>query len=227
MRPYAPFILFMAAITSFADLKDALAQAKPGETPIMLRISKQLVEELTDDEIEVEMPVSDEFVGIPISGTAMARAKVQIRFETSNSNATIYLTATGKGHSTFGGTAGPVTARGQAWVPFTLKTHVTFDGIKYKSHPATSEATVDSQIDEVCTSRNGPLAKVIRHIAWNKLSEAKPDMDAYLLARAKRGLESAMADVARFIEEDGVCDFPLGLELLVDVDAVARLAISA
>jgi hypothetical protein len=49
----------------------------------------------------ISTPVSDEFAGIPISGTATGRAKVQIRFETSSSNATIYLTATGTRSSVF------------------------------------------------------------------------------------------------------------------------------
>lgn len=65
-----------------------------------------------------------------------------------------------------------------------------------------SDVGIESQIDSVCTQRHGPLSSIIRRIASNKLSEAKPDMDAYLHSRATGRLEQAMTEVSTDVVEE-------------------------
>lgn len=114
MPKSAQCAIFAAAASIFfaSAAPPALAQSKAADTPIVFRISKQLVEELTDDEIVVEAPVSDRFGDIPITGVATTRGRIHVAFESSDTAATFNVTARGKAYTTLTGTAGPVTVHG-------------------------------------------------------------------------------------------------------------------
>jgi len=206
MQPSA-FVLALTAVlgingTAPNVLAEEAAAKKSIATPIVLRISKRLVEQMTDEEIEFSLPVTERFGDMPIDGTVTTRSKVNVTLLTSNKTATCLLTASGKAHATLTASKGPVTAYGQAWIPYRLKTQVTFDGVKFKAHPVVARLEVSSQIDEISTCRNGPLAMCVRRIAARTIDKAKPELDAHLYNRAKHKFEVELAAVARELVDE-------------------------
>lgn len=195
-RPtFALAVLSLLSIVSTVHSADD-ANDKSPETPIVLRVSKQLVEDLTADEFVADIPISDDFNGLPIDGVIRTRSKIKITLLTSDKKATCLLTADGKAHAELTASRGPVTASGQAWIPYHVETRVTFDGEKFKAHPITSRVEVSSQIDGVHTRRNGPLGRVVQRIATRVIDDAKPQLDAQLYHRARHKFEKELAAVA-------------------------------
>ena len=188
-------------MASIAVAQDGAAPQRV-ETPIVLRISKQLVVELTDKEIEFDLPVAESFGSIPIHGTVKTRSKVDVTLQTSDKTATCVLSAAGQAHAFLTASKGPVTAHSQAWIPYRLETRVTFDGIKFKAHPITARLAVTSKIDQVCTRRNGPLARCVRRIGARMIADAKPQLDEYLYDRARHKCEVELAAVARELVDE-------------------------
>ena len=201
---YARLIAAVVGLLGVSSNAHAQAGAakKPAETPIVLRISKQLIEELTDDEIEVELPVVDRVGNIPIRGTVKTRSMVTVDIQTSKKTANCVLTADGKAHAFLTANAGPVTAHGQAWIPYRLETRITFDGVKFRAHPVKATLEVASRIDEICTRRNGPVARCVRRIAGRMIGNSKSELDAYLYRRAKSKFEVELAEVAKELVDE-------------------------
>jgi hypothetical protein len=189
------FVLILCGSWSIANAQTPATAARV-ETPIVLRISKQLVEELTADDFVVDLPVSDQFGNLPIDGTIKTRSKVNITLLTSNKSATCLLSARGQAHAMLTASKGPITVQGQAWIPYHVETQVTFDGTKFKAHPITSRVRVCTQIDGIYTRRNGPLGRMFRRIAAQTIDEAKPRLDAHLYQQARHKFEVELAAVA-------------------------------
>jgi hypothetical protein len=144
---FAPLLSLCCAV---ALAPSTAAQSQPGglagkdgkdnrpEVNIVLRISRKLINELTTRKIQRTTPIHLRTDDVEISGQAFTDATSTVRFETRPEDPAFVVELRGTTVSRTVGTRRPVEVYGSGRLAFTIRKRVTFDGVKFRTHPRAS-----------------------------------------------------------------------------------------
>jgi hypothetical protein len=144
----------------------APAPAPQDETRILVRISKQFIEDVAArEEIAATVPYYAKALGFRSQGVAHGSGHLSIEMLTAQGEATFVVHSHGAGEAYARATRGPIVVTGQATVPFTAQTVVRFDGRKFYVVDTTPSAQVHFQLDRIETRRGGPVGRALGRLA--------------------------------------------------------------
>jgi hypothetical protein len=186
------WLILLALCASLLAALPVRAQAPPapkGEIQVVVRISKQFIEDVAArEEVVASIPYSARVVGFHCEGVIDGRGKLSVEMKTAQGEATFVVNSHGTGQSYVRGVLGPIVALGPAWGPFASRTLVRFDGRKFSLVETTPWAKVHGKLECVETRHGGPAGRAVghlllplgQHLVPRAEEEAKPIAEYYL-----------------------------------------------
>jgi hypothetical protein len=148
------------------------------EVAIVIRVSKELLVDLTRQDIEMTIPIQRSVEGMSVTGSASGKGVTSIELlSPSDENADFVIsvpgTAVGRLRSDVGLAIVRLTSRAQ----FTAQKRVHFDGINFRADAAVTTSRNCTTVDRVCAKRQGPLGKVVEHVGRHIADRAIADVN--------------------------------------------------
>jgi hypothetical protein len=135
--------------------------APPGEAEAVVRISKELIDDVVSRvDIAAAIPFDARVVGFEWQGVINGRGKMSVELVPAPGEAAFIVNGRGTAETNARGVHAPLVAGGRAWGPFTSRTLVRFDGRKFTRVETTPWAEVHAELDCVGTRRGGPVGRV-------------------------------------------------------------------
>ena len=167
------------------------AEDKPVEKngiQAIFRMSKSFLDDVTDDEITADIPVSAMVLGFHCTGVIHGEGTMAVDLLDGADAAVFAIDSQGDGTACIKGVRGPIVAIGPAWGPFTSRTLVQFDGREFMHLETTPWARVYGQLQRVTNRRDGPMGRLAgaaakpigKHLIPRVEVQAKPIAEYYL-----------------------------------------------
>ncbi len=119
-----------------------------GEIKAVVRISKQLIDDVADrKDVVASIPYDAVVLGFRCQGVIEGRADLSVDMTTAQGDATFVVYGRGTAQTYTRGVRGPIVAKGPAWGPFTSRTVVHFDGRKFTATDTIPWAQVNGELD--------------------------------------------------------------------------------
>ncbi len=163
---------------------------QPGEVKMVVRISKQLIEDVvTRKEVVATIPYHNAIVlGFRCDGVIDGKGKLSVEMTAEQGQGTFVVSSQGTAQTYARGVRGPIVAMGPAWGPFASQTLVRFDGRKFAVVQTTPWAQVHGELERVEGRHGGPAGRAVgrvllpvgRHLVPLAEAQAKPIGEYYL-----------------------------------------------
>ena len=195
------FAIFFLALTTLpisnavrAQVPAADSSNNAPEIEMILRMSKPLVDYLANGPIELTMPIDKRVDRIPVRGSAIGKANLNVEFIPSDDWAQFELVLDGTAEATFSADAGPATAHASSLSDFISRKTVSSDGEAFNQKPAQTEMKTNATIERICSKRGGWTGKVVRCVARRVLARRKSDVDEAVNEIAKGMINDEIDD---------------------------------
>jgi hypothetical protein len=142
-----------------------VAAQEPAKTQIVLRVSREFLNELAGARFDKDQPIASNADGAAVSGTAHVTGEVDVKLRESategdfdlhiNGNITTQLTATRR----------PVVVFAHGNAPFSVVRRVGFDGKKFSAQPVCVSVANHFCLDDIGSFRPGVAGAVTRGLA--------------------------------------------------------------
>lgn len=191
----------LGVITTLAPADEAapsapLAATENEEIKIFLRISRELFEELTQDDIQMTRPVQRRVAGMPLTGQASGEGRTSIQLDTSNEHAEFLVTVTGNAIGLLKSDVGPATAKLTTRARFTSQKRIRFDGTTFRSLPAGTSNCNKTSVDRICAKRKGPIGRLVECVGRRMADKATPEINAVAEKITQEMLSQAFDELA-------------------------------
>jgi hypothetical protein len=171
------------------------------ETKVVLRISKEFIEQHSPPPVEHVARVDRCLFGSHVTGTAFTRGQASLAMHADDTRAVFVLHFTGTTTTRTVATKRPVAAYNTGVAPFDVHREIRFDGMQFSEGPESIEASYASRLDSLC-GPPGLRGRIVRAIAQPQLEELRPRADAIGLADTKATvLESFGKETDRLVDE--------------------------
>ncbi len=186
----------LAVATVLAHVLPVAAQeaARPAETKVVLRVSRELLTKLAGARFEKNQPIDSNADGVAVTGTAHVAGEVDARLHESatesdfdlhlSGNITIQLTATRR----------PVVVCAHGNAPFSATRRVGFDGTKFTGQPVCVSVANHFCLDGIGSFRPGVAGAVTRGLAQPFVRRGLRDGDRQADDEIRTQLGSGVVD---------------------------------
>lgn len=171
-------VLILSTTSSGIQSGDIAGDQETPDIPLLLVISKDTIDALTRDQVEMSVPIDRQVDESRVTGLAEGQGVIRIVLTPSDDTAEFTVLATGDVQASFRATMGPVTGVASTRAEFHSAKRVRFDGTEFSSAPATTSSCNRTSIDQICSKRGGVVGKVVRNIASRVIMRYKQDVDA-------------------------------------------------
>ena len=144
--------IWLSSLASPLSAQDTVAQESAistNEIQAVFRISKEFLDENTDDEIDAQIPFCERVIGFNCWGTIAGTARLSIDMQSGGGQAVFAIDSVGNASAGVTGRHGPVVAIGSAWGTFSTRTLIRFDGRNFVHVATTPQATVCGRLCRV------------------------------------------------------------------------------
>ena len=162
-------ILFFALTDCFSQqeqLQTKKADPAKQEIEVIFRFSRALFESLTQQQIEMTMPIDRTVEGMEVKATVNAKGQTIIDLKTSSDQAEFNISVPGTAHASFHTDAGPAIAFASSVTGFASRKRIVFDGTEFTQQPTHSTTQSCASVNSICPKRHGPIGKVVRKVGW-------------------------------------------------------------
>jgi hypothetical protein len=160
------------------------------DTRVVVRVSPDLVDELTRDRITEQFPIEEELAGAEFTGQSTATGHIGVRVEPASDSATLAIEVTGVTKDEVTGVRPPVTFAGTGAGAFQAVQRIRFDGRQFHPLEPEVQATHETRIDSVEPLPGTPFGPAIRLVAARTARQTLPAVDAAFCDR----IESIIAE---------------------------------
>jgi hypothetical protein len=177
-------------------------KAEDGEIKAVIRIGKQLMEDLVARrEIIADVPFYARVMGFDCHGVAHGTAKLSVDVQTAGGNATFIVDAHGTAHTCVIGVHAPIVVLGQAGAPFASRSFVRFDGRKLTLLETIPRVEVHAGLDSIQTRRGGVVGRALGRMALPIGEHLLPRAEAQATPIAETILKDFVNELAELIIE--------------------------
>jgi hypothetical protein len=165
-RPLALMTVAISACVLVATpVRGQDSPEQPDDTKAVVRISKQLIEDVVArEEIVAAVPFRATVLGFCCQGVIYGQAKLSVELITGQGEAHFVVYSRGTARTCVRGVRGPIVATGPAWGPFATQTLVDFDGRKFAMVETTPWAQVHAELESVEGRRGGCVGRAVGHM---------------------------------------------------------------
>jgi hypothetical protein len=181
--------------TSHAVDREVLpdVSATQGARPVViLRLSSALITAQLDPGLDMELPIAEEVLGTPVSGTARMVGEPSVHLEPSGDIAHFHVVFSGTVFSRTVGRNGPAVIYGHSVTRFTATKEVVFEpGIGFRGLPTKVAADALCFTDGIAATRGGLIGRMVQRRAAREVAEQHQAITAIAKERAARRVASA------------------------------------
>ena len=207
---FAVVLLGILATSSRADELSSVPTkgTEKAEIKIVLRISKELFDDLTQDVVEMSLPIKECVEGMPLTGQASGEGRTSVEMQTSDESAEFLITMKGTGTASLRADVGPVIARLTSRAQFTSQKKFRFDGIQFHADETSTSSQNKTTIDRICAKRRGPVGRLIEHVGRRMADKATSEINSVAQEFSEDMLSQAFDE--------------LGVELLTELNQTTK-----
>jgi hypothetical protein len=177
-------------------------KAEDGEIQAVIRISKQLMEDLVARrEIIADVPFYARVMGFDCHGVAHGTARLSVDVQTAGGSATIIVDAHGTAHTCVTGVHAPIVVLGSAGAPFASRSFVRFSGRKLTLLETIPRVEIHAELDGIQTRRGGVVGRALGRLALPIGECLLPRAEAEATPIAETILKNLVNEVAELIIE--------------------------
>ena len=177
-------------------LSGVSAQAQsPGETPVVLRISRDFVHQLIGIRFQRDQPVDANEGEVAVQGSAHVAGKFDVTLHKSENESDFDLTISGEIQTQLTATRRPVVVGLHGAAPFEARRRIVFDGHKFTGCAIQIDVANRFEMDDLRTARGRSFGPVIRSLAGPIVRKGLQDGD-------RQAETQIRTEVAKAIEEE-------------------------
>jgi hypothetical protein len=195
------FLIILALVLGSIFAQAEQPTAEPNGAPsveheIVLRISKQLLIELTQEPIEMEMPINTTAEGYRLVGSASGKGVTGLEMVGSDDgSAEFVLTVSGEATGTMRSDVGPATVVLSSNATLTSRKRIRFDGQNFSDRdPAETSANNCTTIDCIRAKHGGLIGHVVERIGRRMGEKSLGDLNELAEEMTEQMLNSAFDD---------------------------------
>ena len=188
-----------------AEPVDVEEETAPQEFDVVFRLSKEMLEDLTRDVIEMEVPIDRTIDGTAMKGHASGRGNMTIELPVSDTLAQFTMRVVGTAHGKLRSDVGPAWVHLSSQAEFSTHKTIRFDGELFHDDPAEAETRNRSRLDGICAKRRGLIGCLVerigRRMARKQMSDVNATAEGYTRSTLISKFDSASIDLVRELNE--------------------------
>jgi hypothetical protein len=165
MNPSPCFTVAVATILALGLPSAAQEPAKPAETKVVLRVSREFLKKLAGARFEKDQPIDSNADGVAVSGTAHVAGEVDVKLRESATESEFDLHISGNITTQLTASRRPVVVFAHGNAPFNAIRRVGFDGTKFSGQPVCVSVANRFCLDGIGSFRPGIAGAVTRGLA--------------------------------------------------------------
>lgn len=182
-RSVASCVVLITVVAIRADASDPVSNSlatelEREEIKVVMRLSTELFEDLTQDVVEMATPIDSQVEGMQVRGKASGRGLTNIQLQTSDEHADFVITIDGTAIGSLRSNVGPATVGLTSHAQFSTAKRVRFDGVTFRDGPASTVARNCTKLDCIRAKRRGPIARIIERVGQRMANQAMPEINA-------------------------------------------------
>lgn len=163
--------------------------------PILIRVHEKAFAAAVGERIDNIQRVSSVILGTPISGTCRTCGKIQVNSRSGEDYAAFVVTFRGTANSPTIGVNGPARIYCHTVTNFTVSRQVTFSPqTGFQSEPTVVRAETRMTIDDIQSTRDGVLGRLVRRVAWRRAGDSHAQAERIAGGNMNRGLVRAFEE---------------------------------
>ncbi|MGI9470400.1 MAG: hypothetical protein ACR2NZ_02630 [Rubripirellula sp.] len=176
-----------------------------GELDVVFRLSKELLEDLTRDVIEMDVPIDRKIDGSVMKGHASGRGTMTIELPVSDEHAQFTMRVVGTAQGRLQTDAGPAYVNLSSRATFSTHKTIRFDGEVFHDSPAEAETRNCSWLNGICAKRRGPIGCLVerigRRMAQKKMGEVNATAEEYTRSTLVSKFDASSVDLVNELNE--------------------------
>lgn len=152
-------------------------ETKRDSMAVVVRVSKEMFEDLTRHSIDMTVPVNRRVEQYTITGEANGKGVTDIELIESDEHAQCVISVTGTVVGRLRSDVGPAIARMTTRAKFRTEKTVRFDGDDFLGLPTDTTARNCSNIDSVCAKKRGPIGRIVEVIGTKIAKKSLPEVN--------------------------------------------------
>lgn len=150
-------------------------EATPARNPLVIRLTEDWFAARLGRKVEEESPVDQVILNTHVRGTARTTASPAIKLLENPERASIQVVFTGVTNSRTVGRQGPAVIHSRSQTHFTATKQIVFTpGQGFEAQPTEVVADTRTITDDIQSTRDGWLGRLVIRRAWKKVAESKP-----------------------------------------------------
>jgi len=174
----------------------------PREADVVVRISKQLFDDLVEDAIVDETPIDKFALGARSIGTAKSTAQFRIHLKPMDTQARFRIEVTGETETATVAHSRSVQVPVDSQTNFEGHAYVDYDGWVFDVADGDISAESDIWMGEAQTSRRGVVGRVVRRIAARRSQQRRPQALWQLREETKTAVTDRFNESLRELEKE-------------------------
>jgi hypothetical protein len=202
----SPYFAFAAILTQALPVA-AQERAKPTETKVVLRVSREFLQKLAGDRFAKDEPIDSNAGGAAVSGTAHVTGEVDVKLRESATEGEFDLHINGNVATQLTAARRPVVVFAHGNAPFSATRRAGFDGKKFSAQPVSLSVANRFCLDDIGSFRPGVVGAVTRRFAppfvRRGLRDGDRQADDEIRAKVGAGVQDAtdrMIDALNTVE---------------------------
>jgi hypothetical protein len=192
---FIPQSIALMALLCLWNPSASAQQDKPlPETKVVLRISRECLHELTGKEFQREEAIAKNISGADVRGQARIDCKFDVKLRPSETESSFDLVANGTFATQMTATRRIVQVNLHGIAPFDAQRRIVFDGKAFTGREIEMQATHQSSIDQIRSSRGGLIGAIARGAARKSANRNLPEGDQQISEEIRVQLTKALEE---------------------------------
>ena len=196
----------IAAAKSSEGLLNTRGESIDGnQLDVVFRLSKELLEDLTRDVIEMDVPIDRTIDGTAMKGNASGRGNMTIELPVSDEHAQFTMQLVGTAHGKLRSDVGPAFVHLSSNATFSTHKTIRFDGELFHDDPAEAETHNDTRLEGIGAKRRGVIGCLVerigRRMAQKQMCEVNATAEDYTRRTLISKFDAASVDLVNKLNE--------------------------
>lgn len=187
------------------DRREAEDEEALQQFDVVFQLSKEMLEDLTRDVIEMELPIDRTIDGTAMKEHASGRGNMTIELPVSDTLAQFTMRVVGTAHGKLRSDVGPAWMHLSSHSDFFTHKTICFDGELFHDDPADAETQNRSRLDGICAKGRGLIGCLVerigRRMARKQMADVNATAEEYTRSTLISKFDSASIDLVRELNE--------------------------
>jgi hypothetical protein len=191
---YSAHPVALSAMFLLLTASASAQEAKLPETKVVLRMTREFLNELTGKQYQSEDEIKTRISGADVAAQGTIECTFDVKLHPSQTECAFDLVVKGTFITQITATRRPVLANLHGAAPFHGTRRIVFDGAGFTGQEIDLQATHHSDLDQVSSSRRGLIGAITRSAARKSINRSLPASDRQISEQVRTHLTKTLKD---------------------------------